>query len=94
MYNWKMIIVDLVFIVGSVFFLSFPINENRPINNIETIKNEIKSHSELTPQVEEYLNKSKKIYQKTILNPSQQIIELNNQYPIEAGIVMNYLYQK
>jgi hypothetical protein len=93
-YNKKMIIIDLVFIVGCLFFLTFPFQDNQPITKIEDIKKEITYHSELTPKVEEYLNKTIAIYSNPkITNPSLQITELNNQYPNESGLIMNYLYQ-
>jgi hypothetical protein len=93
-YSKKMIIIDLIFIIGCLFFLTFPFQDNQPITKIENIKKEIINQSELTPKVEEYLNKTIAIYNSPkITNPTPQITELNNQYPIEAGLVMNYLYQ-
>jgi hypothetical protein len=93
-YSKKMIVVDLIFIIGSLFFLAFPFQNTQPITKIENIKKEIINHSELTPKVEEYLNKTVAIYNSPkITSPTLEITELNNQYPVEAGLVMNYLYQ-
>jgi hypothetical protein len=93
MKHWKMMIFDLCFIVGGVYFLSLPA-PNSQLQNIQSIKKEFIDHNSLTPKLSEYLNKTEVIYRVNQTEKTKLLTELNQSYPDETTIIMNLLYNK
>jgi hypothetical protein len=93
MKHWKMMIFDLCFIVGGVYFLSLPV-PNAQLQNVQSIKKEFIEHKTLTPRLSEYLSKTEVIFSNNQTQKTKLLTELNQSYPDEVTTILNVLYTK